>query len=501
MLPLVNIIFLDSAAKNEYNYIDSKSTRPERSYSEMFDTRRLLAAFTAAAAVLTAASSCSSKKNSSNIISATEAQTTGAPTAASYDGTPAEADPGMEITWLADYDLNPQGGEQRSTALAIFEDIYGGRINWVGTSPDDKYNTLSSMINAGETVDMFPCEPKAFPNGVMTQQFDPLDPYFGDMGMDEGLWSDMSYLTDMFAYNGQHYIVPYSVSEPVVLTYSRKLMQSEGIDDPRKLWQEGKWDWNAMKAMIEKFRSNKPDAVRYGINGWFGQAALASTGHTVVSFDGSTLKNNIADAEIAKAEGLINDMCAKGWVSTVWRDTFPADFNTLFYASGSWSLGISNAANPEGDLMIVPFPKSPDADNNYITCNIDSRMLVKNSQKGKAVATYLKCERLAVTEETYKKAAREQALVQQKNASGSFRSFITEEQYDALQEYTDLAKAVPVFDFGNGMTEAMTGYGHYTSDTRGIMYRITDSQQSRDWEELKKAFSPVIDEEIAKYSK
>ena len=128
-------------------------------------------------------------------------------------------------------------------------------------------------------------------------------------------------------------------------------------------------------------------------------------------------------------------------------------------------------------------------------------MLVKNSQKGKAVATYLKCERLAVTEETYKKAAREQALVQQKNASGSFRSFITEEQYDALQEYTDLAKAVPVFDFGNGMTEAMTGYGHYTSDTRGIMYRITDSQQSRDWEELKKAFSPVIDEEIAKYSK
>ena len=93
----------------------------------------------------------------------------------------------MEITWLADYDLNPQPGGQRSAALTLFEDIFGGRINCVYTSPKDKYETLSSMINSGETVDMFPCEAGAFPNGTTAGLFDPLDPYFTYMGMDDGL--------------------------------------------------------------------------------------------------------------------------------------------------------------------------------------------------------------------------------------------------------------------------------------------------------------------------
>jgi ABC-type glycerol-3-phosphate transport system substrate-binding protein len=458
-------------------------------------TRRL-SALLCAASVLTAAAACSSKKSSSSNIQTTVPQTTAA--VSTYDGTPAEADPEMEITWLADYDLNPQQGVQRSAALAVFEDIYGGRINCVRTAPNDKYNTLSSMINSGETVDMFPCEPAAFPNGTMTGLFDPLDPYFADMGVDEGLWSDMSDVMDMFAYNGQHYVVPYSVSEPLLLTYSRKLTDAEGIGDPRKLWQEGKWDWNAMKGMIDKFRKNQPDAPRYGINGWYGQAALASTGHTVVSFDGSSLKNNIADAEIGKAVGLIGEIRNNGWYSSTLRDTFPTDLNTLFFASGSWSLGISNAANPEADLMIVPFPKSPDADKNYISCNFNSRMLVKNSRKGKAVATYLKCERLAASDETMKAAAKEQALVQQKNASGSFRSFITEEQYNALQEYLDLSKVTPVFDCGWGMGERMSGNGNYTADSRGVMQRMAEAGKS--YEQLRDEFSHVIDEEIAKYN-
>ncbi|PWJ10559.1 ABC transporter substrate-binding protein [Ruminococcus flavefaciens] len=459
--------------------------------------KRRLSVIACAAAVLTAAAACSSKKNSSSDTQPATESTT--PAATQYDGSPAAANSEMEITWLADYDLNPQPGGQRSAALTLFEDIFGGRINCVYTSPKDKYERLSSMRNSGEAVDMFPCEAGAFPNGTTAGLFDPLDPYFTYMGMDDGLWSDMSDVTDMFAYKGQHYVVPYSISEPAVLTYSRKLMESEGLDDPRKLWQEGKWDWNAMKGMIEKFRNNQPDAPRYGINGWYGQAALASTGHTVVGFDGVSFSNNIGDAEIGKAVGLMSEIKNNGWYSSTLRDTFPSDLNTLFYASGSWSLGISNAANPEADLMIVPFPKSPDADKNYISCDVNARMLVKNSQKGKAVATYLKCERLAASDETMKAAAKEQALVQQKNASGSFRSFITEEQYNALQEYLDLSKVTPVFDCGWGMGEAMSGNGNYTPDSRGIMQKITETDSiSKTYEQLRDELSPAIDGEVSK---
>ena len=465
----------------------------------MKNSTRLIAAILAVTAVMSTAVSCSSKKKDGNKEEKnTDAQTsTEASTAADI---PADSDKKTEIYWLSDYDLNPAEGESKSVALSLFEDVYGGKVTYLPTTAEDKYNELASQINAGAAVDMFPYDAQVFPDGVMRDLFEPLDLYFEDMDMDSGMWDEMSGVIDMFAYKGQHYVVPYSISDPFLLSSSRKLMQSEGIDDPRKLWQEGKWDWNAMKSMIEKFRANNPDVYRVGINGWYGQAALASTGHKVVEFDGNALKNNIQDPEIANAVSLTNDILLNGWYSSYWRDTFPTDFNTLFFASSDWTLPISNAANPDADLMIVPFPKEPNADKNYISCNFNARMLVKNSDKSKAVAEYIKCERLAVSDETMKKKAKEAATTVQKNTSGSFRSFITEEQYDALTEYTDLSKMTPVFDYGYGMGDVMTGYGIYTNDTRGVMYRITDTEVGKDWEAIKNTFSPVIDEQIAQYN-
>ena len=464
----------------------------------MKNSKRLTAAILAVTAVMPAAVSCSSKKKDGNKKeNTTEAQsTTEAATASSV-----KPDESMEIYWLSDYDLNPGEAEKKSVALSLFEDVYGGKVTYLPTTAEDKYNELASQINAGAAVDMFPYDAAVFPDGVMRGQFDPLDPYYEELGMnDDGLWDEMSGVIDMFAYKGQHYVVPYSISDPFLLTYSRKLMQSEGIEDPRKLWQEGKWDWNAMKSMMEKFIANNPSAYRCGINGWYGQAAFASTGHRVVEFDGNALKNNMYDPDIANAVSLTNDILLNGWYSTLWRDTFPTDFNTLFLASSDWTLPISNAANPDADLMIVPFPKEPNADKNYISCNFDARMLVKGSDKGKAVAAYIKCERLAASDEKMKKAAKEAATTVVKHQSGTFRSFVTEEQYDALMEYTDLSKMTPVFDYGYGMGETMTGYGIYTNETRGVMYRLTDTQTGKDWEALKNTFSPVIDEQIAQYN-
>ena len=48
--------------------------------------------------------------------------------------------------------------------------------------------------------------------------------------------------------------------------------------------------------------------------------------------------------------------------------------------------------------------------------NYGAVMLVHGSKMGDAVATYIKCSRLAETEEQYKKAAKEKALIENKNA-------------------------------------------------------------------------------------
>ena len=41
----------------------------------------------------------------------------------------------------------------------------------------------------------------------------------------------------------------------------------------------------------------------------------------------------------------------------------------------------------------------------------------------------------------------------------SWKSYVTEEQYDALQDYKDPKNITPVFDFGYGMGSRMYGDG------------------------------------------
>ncbi|MDE7105048.1 MAG: extracellular solute-binding protein [Ruminococcus sp.] len=408
---------------------------------------------------------------------------------------------GQTITWLADFDLNPAENNERSIALSLFEDVYGANIDFVYTPADAKYDKLSEMLDAGETVDMFPYELGDVPNGVFKNQFEPLDPYFDIMNMDSDLWSDMTDTVNMLEYKGQHYVIPYSVSDPFLITYSRNICKKEKLDDPYELYLEGKWNWDTMMSMMEKFVSNGDGQTRYGINGSFGQALLYSTGHTVVNYDGEKFTNNINDAEITKAVKLMQDVKSKNLYNSAWYSYFPTDKLTLFYAMGDWSLGESNAKNPDSDLMIVPFPKSPDADKNYICCNLNARMLVKNSNKGEAVATYIMCERLAETQDDYNKIRKDNALIEKKDMSGTRKSFITEEQYNAVQSYLDMENSVPMFDFAYGMGGKMYGEGDYTYETRGVMNNLTATflrGNTDSWETVRDEFRKVIDNDLKK---
>jgi multiple sugar transport system substrate-binding protein len=281
-------------------------------------------------------------------------------------------------------------------------------------------------------------------------------------------------------------------------------MEEEGLDDPYELYQKGEWDWDSFLSMMEKFVNNADDGEeRFGINGWFGQAVVQSTGKTIVTYDGTTFTNNINDAQIENAELLLQTIAQENLYDPTWKSYFPEDGLTLFYAmGGTWSLGDSNGKNPDGDIMIVPFPKDPDADSYYACANFAAKMLVKNSEHAEAVATYIKCERIAQVEEEYQETAKQKALIQTQDSKGNVVKYITEEQYDAFQDYLN-NDIVPVFDYGFGMGSRMYGDGDYTYETRGVMNNLMEALLNGEvstWAELREAWSSVVDTEIATYN-
>ena len=80
---------------------------------------------------------------------------------------------------------------------------------------------------------------------------------------------------------------------------------------------------------------------------------------------------------------------------------------------------------------------------------------------------------------------------------------MTEEQYDALQDYKNPKNITPVFDFGYGMGSRMYGDGEYTYETRGVMNNLTSALLNGDkdsWAVLRDEWSSVIDEVIDGYN-
>ena len=461
---------------------------------------RTAAGLLALASAMSVTFSCN-KKGGSSSVPETTAETTEAKKKA-VD---------LNITWLSYYDINPSStkGEKRSPALALYQDNFGGTVKYIKTDRDNLYTKLSEMIKAGDEVDMCPYEPDCFPAGAADGLFAPLDDYYEELGMNtKKLWDDMKPVADTLAYGGKHYVIPYALTDPFVLTYSRKLVQDEGLDDPLKLYKENKWDWDTFMNMMTKFKEkdNPGEVQRYGIAGRFGHALLQSTGTSVVTYDGTGFKNNINDKSIEKAELLLKEIADKQLYRINWTDHFPEDKSTLFYAMQDWSLSISNTEAEGNDLMVVPFPKAPDADKCSLWCDMSARMLVKNSTRPEAVATFIMCERYAATDKKFTEAAKQEALTVKKGVTGQTRSFISEEQYNALQSYLDPKNLNFSYDFAYGMGKKMSGMGDYTYETKGVMDKLAEeflsgSDKYASWEELRKDMSPIIDKEIEKYNK
>lgn len=438
----------------------------------MKDLRRTLAGFIAVMSVMSGAVSCTQKQTNAEPDYTPEETIAEIPAAEEPTEDPVPFR-GTSLTWLGDFDLNQTREGTRTVAMALFEDRYGCTVNCIQTDASNRYERLAEMINSGEQVDMFPFDVNAIPGHAAAGLFEPLDPYLSTLGYDEeGLWDDMKETAEIFRYNGSHYVIPYSLKDPLLLTYNRKIIQELGLDDPYQLYQQGAWDWNAFTDMMDTFKAASDGSARYGINGWFGAAALQSTGHTVIEMTDSGCVNNISDPALESAGLMLQNIVQNGLYNSSYRRWYPADNSTLFYAMEDWSLGTSNVNNPEADLMVVPFPKSPDADKQYLTCGFNAKLLVKNSQHPEAVAAFIKCERIAATQEEYVTAAKAKALEPVPGGSGEIRSYITEEQYDAIQGI--MRDCTPVYDPGFGMGVDMYTEADEKLASRGTMNRITE---------------------------
>ena len=323
------------------------------------------------------------------------------------------------IKWMSDWDINPDGtGKNVPTDLAVFQERYGGNVEWHKVTWDNRYEKLAEAINSGEGIDFFYAgNLDAFPKGAVRGMFQPIDDY---IDFSSPLWEDVQEANDSAMWNGSHYMaIVQATGDKVACVYNRKTIEEAGLEDPAELYAKGEWDWDAFQEMLEAFVD--PDNQKYGIDGWWFEFGLMNTtGVPAVGLEDGVLVNNLADSSMERVQNWLYDLyntnCIAigvgdyGWTA---KPQYIGEGKLLFYPVGLYSFYREPAQWQKEfgeDAFFVPMPKDPEADEYYIPVGIESYVMVKGAQNPEGVAKYLDCKRYTIIDEEVNAIADQQMI-------------------------------------------------------------------------------------------
>ena len=369
------------------------------------------------------------------------------------------------IKWLSDWNINPDGtGKTTPTDLAVFQERYGGKVEWYQCIYDERYDQLTNYINSDEGIDFFYAGNfDAFPKGAIRSMFVPYDDY---IDLNNELWRDVKQLNDSIAWNGKHYMaVAQMTGDNCACVYNRDTIAAMGFEDPAVLLERGEWTWDKFSEMLEAF-VDVPNQ-KYGLDGWWFESGLSATvGVPYVGLQDGKLVSNLSDGNIERVQNFMYDLYTKDCVAIGVGDfgwtacpQYIGEGKELFYPIGLWGLySIDKETNKKGEMsgwkvtygdnaMFVPMPKDPKAEKYYIPANMESYCFVKGGANPEGVAKYLDCKRLTLINEDIRKIADQQF----KDDYGWSDAMIA-----MKNKMNEMAMENPVIDFKNGVSTDLT---------------------------------------------
>ena len=172
-----------------------------------------------------------------------------------------------EIKWFSHWDINPTEAEDKEIGadLALFKTKYNGKINWVQTTWETKFDDLAALVMSNDSPDFIGADDMdVFPKGAIKSMIEPIDDY---IDLSKPLWTDIKGATDQFMLGDKHYVSVIRTDPAYVFVYNKQTMEDNGYDDPAELFKEGKWNWDTFTEMCLDFTDAESD--KYALDGWY----------------------------------------------------------------------------------------------------------------------------------------------------------------------------------------------------------------------------------------
>lgn len=411
------------------------------------------------------------------------------------------------VKWLAQYDLNPyENGASKSVALEMFEQKYGGKVEYYPCTWDDRFDKLSMYVSGGEGIDCFPGDDiYNFPKGIVNGggKFQPVDDY---IDIDNEIWQNVRQGMELYSFGGKHFNMVTSIAAQEVCVYNKQTIEENGLDDPWELYKEGRWNWNTFKDMLMDYVDEEYE--HYGLDGYWAENALyLSTGVPLIgTTEDGHLVCNINDPMLEKAMDFQYELYRNGLVLDRMRlfssnpekpnnDEHPemmGDGRELFYIVGEYSVTGApetwpHKIDPE-NVGFVPVP-SPEGSLPYQTAKLNGFALCKGAQNPEGVARLAECTVVASTDEGA------MAISDRKTRDDSG---LSDELIANIKEINELARQYPVVDLSSGASAEIASLTTQAGDDNGTRAAMHGKEWAVTREELAYSLLLLVDEADAK---
>lgn len=392
------------------------------------------------------------------------------------------------LKWFSFWDINPTEGKPVPVSLQLFQTKYGGKIEYIPTTYETRYNDLATKVLGGDSPDMFSaCDLDLFPGKVAAGMFEPMDDYL-DFGSDS--WTEGArQINEMHSVGGKHYIACTSTSTGMVMIYNKRTIEENGLEDPAELAYNNEWTWQKFKDMCYAYAD--AEEGKYAVGGWWYEPGMIlSTGVPIIGMNDGVLVNNLMSPEVERVQNLFLEMKNAGgmypYAEYDWtvKPEWISEGKTLFYPIGRWALlePDLSAYGSEDEIMFVPTPRDENADAWYLTAHggVDAYALCKGAPNPEAVAAYIKCLQVQVSDESVQQVNEEQLRTEY---------HWTDEMIDMDRYITELTNAHPVIDFYSAVNTDVTDM--LSNSIKDASYNGTDWYSTR--ESLNEAVQTNVD--------
>lgn len=285
----------------------------------------------------------------------------------------------------------------------VFEETYGGKVDWLVVPADQRISRLQQMVNADEAPDLFNYD--FLPSLITKELVQPVTKY---IDLDSPLWVDIKESIERIRYKDDIYMVSPLPGRYQVVWYNKEIFENAGVKTPKELLDEGNWTWDTFRstALELTVRGTDDTVTQWGAVLDNLDTFVVSTGHHFVDLDNGEATNNIKSEPIARAMNFYIDL-------------FNTDQSTIVSSSGSDMFMQGKVAMLSGGLWIrtrfadmlkndtigfVPTPKDPQADKYYISEGLSGWYVPRGCDNPVGAAAYIASSRyLALDSEAKEK--------------------------------------------------------------------------------------------------